>query len=131
MSDVDVLAERIREVLAGEPAVTEQRMFGGVAFLVRGHMAVAASGQGGVLVRADPAESDSIVARSNATPMEMRGRPMRGWLRVAQDDVRTKRQLGRWVATGLAYTRSLPPKPASRRGKAAGKPGRTPQGAAR
>jgi TfoX/Sxy family transcriptional regulator of competence genes len=104
------LAERIRELLAGEPGVTEQRMFGGLAFLVGGNMAVAASGQGGLMVRVDPEDSERLVASSPARPMEMRGREMRGWLRVDLDDVRTKRTLQRWVGLGTAYARSLPPK---------------------
>ena len=105
------LAERIRELLAGEPNVTEQRMFGGLAFLIGGNMAVAASGQGGALVRVDPEESDALVAKTKAQPMEMRGRGMRGWLRVADEDLRTKRQLAKWVDLGRAYAGSLPPKP--------------------
>jgi TfoX/Sxy family transcriptional regulator of competence genes len=104
------LAERIRELLADEPNVTEQQMFGGLAFLIGGNMAVAASGQGGALVRVDPEESDSLVAKTKARPMEMRGREMRGWLRVADDDLRTKRQLAKWVELGRAYARSLPAK---------------------
>lgn len=104
------LAGRIRELLGAEAGVAEKKMFGGLAFLIGGNMAVAASGQGGVLVRVDPAKSDRIVATSNARPMEMRGRQMQGWLRVAPDDVRTKRQLARWVKLGTTYARSLPAK---------------------
>jgi TfoX/Sxy family transcriptional regulator of competence genes len=109
------LADRIRELLADEPAVTEQKMFGGVAFLIGGNMAVAASGQGGVLVRVDPARSDRLVDTTSARPMVMRGRPMQGWLRVDAEDVRTKRQLSRWVAVGTKCARSLPAKPAKKR----------------
>jgi TfoX/Sxy family transcriptional regulator of competence genes len=104
------LADRLRELLAGELDVAEQKMFGGLAFLIGGNMAVAASGQGGVLVRVDPAKSDRLVATTNARPMEMRGRAMLGWLRVDSDDVRTKRQLVKWVGLGTAYARSLPAK---------------------
>jgi TfoX/Sxy family transcriptional regulator of competence genes len=104
------LAERIRALLAGEAGVTEQRMFGGLAFLVGGNMAVGASGQGGILVRVDPAESDELVANTNAYPMEMRGRTMTGWLRVDADDVATEEQLELWVARGTAFARALPPK---------------------
>jgi TfoX N-terminal domain len=104
------LANRIRELLAAEPGVIEQRMFGGVAFLVGGHMAVSASGQGGLLLRCQPAETDGLLRRPSAHPFEMRGRLMDGWLRVDADGVRTKRQLERWVARGVAYARSLPPK---------------------
>jgi hypothetical protein len=103
------LAGRIRELVAGE-GLTEQKMFGGLAFLIGGNMAVAASGQGGLLVRVDPEESDALVARSSARPMEMRGRQMPGWLRVGTDDVRTKRELAAWVTRGTSYARSLPAK---------------------
>ncbi len=104
------LAGRIRELIGDEPHLTEQRMFGGLAFLVGGNMAVAASGQGGLLVRVDPAESDVLVAETKARPMEMRGREMRGWLRVAADDIESKDELVRWVGLGAAYARSLPAK---------------------
>jgi TfoX/Sxy family transcriptional regulator of competence genes len=109
------LADRIRELIAGEDSVSEQKMFGGLAFLVNGNMAIAASGGGGVLVRTDPAESDAIVAKTNAGLMVMRGKEMRGWLRVGAEDVRTKRQLAKWVGIGTAYARSLPPKGTRRR----------------
>ena len=106
----EVLAGRIRELLEDEADVTERKMFGGLAFLVRGNMAVAASGQGGVLVRVDPVDSDRLVASGRARPMEMRGRAMRGWLRIDASDVRTKRQLASWVDRGTAGARSLPAK---------------------
>jgi TfoX/Sxy family transcriptional regulator of competence genes len=109
------LAHRIRELLVDESAVTEKKMFGGLAFLIRGNMAVAASGQGGLLVRIDPTESDTLVATSSARPMEMRGREMQGWLRVGSDAVRTKRQLAKWVGRGTDYARSLPAKKAKKR----------------
>ena len=104
------LAARIRELVAKEPGVTEQKMFGGLAFLVDGNMAVAASSEGGALVRVDPAQSDAIVAGSSARPMEMRGRQMKGWLRLDVEILRTERELAKWVALGTAYARSLPPK---------------------
>ena len=104
------LAGRIRERLGDNAGVTERKMFGGLAFLIGGNMAVAASGQGGLLVRVDPAESDQLVAETNARPMEMRGREMQGWLRVDSDDVRTAPALARWVELGVAYARSLPAK---------------------
>ena len=104
------LADRIRDLITGESDLTERKMFGGLAFLIGGNMAVAASGQGGVLVRVDPARSDELVATTSARPMEMRGRSMRGWLRVASEDVRTKTQLARWVMLGTTYARSLPQK---------------------
>lgn len=106
------LAERIRALVAEEPGLTEQKMFGGLAFLLGGHMAVAASGQGGILVRVDPDQSDALLATGPAEPMEMQGRSMRGWLRVDADHVRTKRQLERWVRLGTSYARSLPPRTA-------------------
>jgi hypothetical protein len=104
------LAARIRELVADEPGLIEKKMFGGLAFLIGGNMAVAASGEGGVLVRVDPARSDGLVATTSARPMEMRGREMRGWLRVSTDDLRTRRQLAKWVALGTTYARSLPAK---------------------
>ncbi len=104
------LANRIRELVLAEPGVTEQRMFGGLAFLIDGNMSVGASGQGGLLLRVDPAKTDSLLAKPHAHPFEMRGRVMQGWLRVDADGVRTKRQLERWVARGVAYARSLPSK---------------------
>ena len=104
------LAERIRELLAGESGVTEKKMFGGLAFLVRGNMAIAASGQGGALIRCDPEETDALVAKTPARLFEMRGREMAGWLRVDTEDVRTKPQLAKWVDRGTAYARSLPAK---------------------
>jgi len=104
------LAERIRQLVADEPAVTEKKMFGGLAFLVGGNMAIAASGQGGALVRVDPAESDALVAKSNAYVAVMRGREMPGWLRVDSEHLRTKRDLAPWVDRGIAFARSLPPK---------------------
>jgi hypothetical protein len=104
------LAHRIRELLAGESGVTEKRMFGGLAFLIGGHMAVAASGQGGLMVRIDPDDSDELLKKPHAAPFEMRGRAAAGWLRVATEGVRTKRQLQPWVSRGVGYARSLPPK---------------------
>jgi len=106
----EALADRIRELVAGEPNLSEKKMFGGLAFLVGGNMAIAASGQGGVLVRCDPAQSDDLVAKTDAELMQMRGREMQGWLRVADDHVRTKRQLEKWVKIGTAYARTLPRK---------------------
>ena len=104
------LANRIRELIAGDDGVREQRMFGGLAFLINGNMAVSASGQGGLLLRVDPAETDTLLRRQHARPFVMRGREMQGWLRVADEGVRTKRQLESWVKRGVAYARSLPAK---------------------
>jgi TfoX/Sxy family transcriptional regulator of competence genes len=101
------LADRIRELVAGEKGVTEKKMFGGLAFLVGGNMAVAASGQGGLLVRVDPSKAWS---GAGVEPMVMRGKAMEGWLRVDAEEVRQKRQLGVWVRRGVAYARSLPAK---------------------
>ncbi len=103
-------ADRIRTLVAGEPGLTEKKMFGGLAFLVGGNMAVAASGNGGVMVRVDPAESDMLTGTTSAEIVEMRGRPMPGWLRIASADVATDRELAPWVERGTAYARSLPPK---------------------
>lgn len=106
----EAMAERIRDVLAAEPDLIEKRMFGGLAFLIGGHMAVAVSGQGGLLVRVDPEAGARLIAAGTAAPMEMRGREMTGWLRVAADAVRTKRTLTTWVERGAGTARALPPK---------------------
>jgi TfoX/Sxy family transcriptional regulator of competence genes len=104
------VARRVRELLIGESGITEKKMFGGLAFLVDGNMAVSASGQGGLLVRVDPTKSDKLIATTTARPAEMRGREMHGWLRVDADSARTKRQLAKWVGMGVTYARSLPAK---------------------
>ncbi|HWC15298.1 MAG TPA: TfoX/Sxy family protein [Actinomycetota bacterium] len=104
------LAERIRELVAAERTLTEQKMFGGLAFLIGGNIAVAASGQGGLLVRVDPEESDTLVGKTKAKPMVMRGRPMQGWVRVPAEAVRTKPQLRKWIELGISYAHSLPVK---------------------
>jgi hypothetical protein len=104
------LANRIRELIADTEGVFEQPMFGGLAFLIHGNMSVAASGQGGLLVRMDPDETEALLDRPHVRPFEMRGRSMRGWLRVDSEGVRTKRELEPWVRRGAAYARSLPPK---------------------
>jgi TfoX/Sxy family transcriptional regulator of competence genes len=104
------LAGRLRELLTGVPSVTEKRMFGGVGFLIGGNMAVSASGQGGLMVRVHPKESEALVANSPARYMVMRGREMPGWLRVDSSDVATPEALQDWVDRGVAYARSLPPK---------------------
>jgi TfoX/Sxy family transcriptional regulator of competence genes len=103
------LAERIRTLIGNAPGVTEKAMFGGLAFLVGGNMAIAASGQGGILVRVDPAESEALVDSTPAEVAVMRGRPMAGWLRVATDDVAGD-ALAQWVERGTSFARSLPPK---------------------
>jgi hypothetical protein len=104
------LADRIRALLGETPRLSEGRMFGGLAFLVGGHLAVCASSQGGILVRVDPEDTDRLLATTSAAPMVMRGKELQGWVRVAADDVRTKRQLSPWVRRGVAYAASLPPK---------------------
>ena len=104
------LANRIREIISTEQGVTEKKMFGGLAFLIGGNMSVSASGQGGLMVRVEPAQTDALLTKPHAHPMVMRGREMDGWLRVDAEGVRTKRQLQPWVARGVAYARSLPPK---------------------
>ncbi|OBI40860.1 TfoX/Sxy family protein [Mycobacterium sp. E796] len=104
------LANRIRELLGPQRGVEEKRMFGGLAFLINGNMSVAASGQGGLLVRVPPEDTDALLRRSHVGPMVMAGREARGWLRVDADGVRTKRQLQDWVTRGAGYARGLPPK---------------------
>ncbi len=104
------LAGRIRELIGKEPDLTEKKMFGGLAFLIGGNMAIAAGGQGGLLVRVDPEESETLVEITSARPMEMRGREMTGWLRVEAEDVPTNDALAEWVERGTAYARSLPAK---------------------
>ena len=104
------LANRIRELLAGEQGVTEKKMFGGLAFLIGGNMSVSASGRGGLMVRVDPGDSEALVSKQHCERMVMRGREMDGWLRVAPEGVRTKRELERWVKRSVGYARSLPAK---------------------
>ena len=104
------LARRIRELLAGDKDVTEMKMFGGLAFLVGGNMAIAASGQGGAMVRVDPADAQRLVETTNAEMMVMRGKSMTGWLRVSAGSIDTKANLTEWVQRGTGYARSLPAK---------------------
>ncbi len=104
------LAGRLRELLGRERGLSEKRMFGGLAFLINGNMAISASGQGGVLVRVDPVETERLVQRPHVQRMAMRGREMDGWLRVAPEGVRTKRQLQAWSTRGVTFARSLQPK---------------------
>jgi TfoX/Sxy family transcriptional regulator of competence genes len=104
------LADRLREQLAEEAGVTEKAMFGGLAFLVNGNMTVAASGRGGLMVRVGANAVDDVLSRSHVKQIEMRGRPMTGWIHVASEGVRTRRQLGPWVRRSLEFVRTLPPK---------------------
>jgi hypothetical protein len=105
-----VLADRLRDILAGEPDLAEKKMFGGLAFLVAGHMTVAASGRSGMMVRVDPSQTGTLLADPRARPFEMRGRELAGWLYVDIDAGVSDDELGRWVDHGLSYVRSLPPK---------------------
>jgi len=104
------LANRLRELLAEHDAITEKRMFGGLAFMLRGNMCVGASGQGGLLARIDPGDADALLARPHATPMSMGGRTTDGWIRVAAEGVRTRRELAAWVRRSVAFVMTLPPK---------------------
>jgi hypothetical protein len=106
------LANRIRELIGADTHLTEKKMFGGLAFLLNGNLAVSASGRGGVMVRVNPDQSEALTASGEAEPMIMRGREMPGWLRVAPERVGTKRQLAKWVQLGTAYARTLPAKDA-------------------
>jgi TfoX N-terminal domain len=109
------LATRIRDLIGPDPELTEKKMFGGLAFLIRGHMAISASGQGGVLVHVDPGQSDDLVATTTATTAVMQGREMPGWLRVSPEHLASDDDLYRWVEIGIGHARSLPPKPAASR----------------
>jgi len=107
------LAERIRPLVHGalpDVPVVEQRMFGGLAFLVGGHMAVAASSKGGLMVRCDPGDTERLLAEPGAATFEMRGKGMTGWLRVSGDAVADDADLSRWIEVGTSYTGALPPK---------------------
>jgi hypothetical protein len=104
------LADRIREVVQAEPGLSEKRMFGGLAFLIQGNMAVSASSQGGLLLRVNPAETESLVSEPHVGRFEMRGRAMDGWLRVDAEAVESDADLRGWVRHGVTYARSLPPK---------------------
>ncbi len=104
------LADRIRELLATDHDVVEKRMFGGLAFLIGGNMSVSASGQGGLLLRCDPEETESLAGEPGVGRFEMRGRAMDGWLRIEGEAVESRDELERWVAVGVDYARSLPPK---------------------
>ncbi|HEX4520493.1 MAG TPA: TfoX/Sxy family protein [Gaiellaceae bacterium] len=106
----DELAGRIRELISGEIGLGEKKMFGGLAFLVGGNMAISASGQGGILVHVDPDHGEALIAAGPAEPMERRGRPMQGWLRVGAEHLGTREELARWVELGAARARGLPAK---------------------
>jgi TfoX/Sxy family transcriptional regulator of competence genes len=101
------LANRLRELLQDERGLTEKKMFGGLAFLINGNMAVAASGQGGLLLRVDPDRTEGLASRSGVRRFEMRGREMDGWLRIEESAARSKRDLERWVQIGVEYAKTL------------------------
>jgi TfoX/Sxy family transcriptional regulator of competence genes len=102
------LAQRIRDLVVDDLDVTEKRMFGGLAFLVNGSMAVAASGRGGLMVRLDADEAERLLERESVRPFEMRGKPMKGWLRVDEAGYEGDDDLREWVERSLEYARSLP-----------------------
>jgi len=104
------LANQLRELLADEDAIAEQKMFGGLAFLLHGNMAVSASRTGGLLVRVDPADTHAALARPHATLMEMGGRMMDGWITVGPEGLKTKRDIAAWVKRGVSFAKTLPPK---------------------
>lgn len=104
------LAERLRLVLGGGPGVSEKAMFGGLAFLVQGHMAVAASSDGGLMVRVEPGETTTLLQEPGARRFSMRGREMDGWLLVDRALLDDDTVLRTWVDRGVGYARSLPPK---------------------
>jgi hypothetical protein len=107
----EVLAHRIRAALGDERGLSERRMFGGLAFMIGGHMAVVASGRGGLMVRVAPEQTAALLRREHVGPFEMRGKELVGWVRVDDAGIRTSRQLASWVGRGVAHARSLPPKP--------------------
>ena len=104
------LANRLRELLGDEDGITEKKMFGGLAFLLHGHMSVSASGRGGLLARVDPDDTEAMLKKPHVSLMEMGGRTMDGWLRIAPEGIKTKRQLEPWVKRSVAFVKTLPPK---------------------
>jgi TfoX/Sxy family transcriptional regulator of competence genes len=104
------LANRIRELVLMEDGITEKRMFGGLVFMVNGNMSVTASRRGGMMLRVDPSEADALLRRQHAEQIKMRNRVMPGWIFIHAEGLRTKRQLARWVARGIAFAKSLPSK---------------------
>jgi hypothetical protein len=106
----EALAQRIRDLIGPDPQLTEKKMFGGLSFLIGGHMAISASGQGGVLVHAGPGQAQELLASTAATVAVMGGREMRGWLRVSPEHLGTDDDLAPWVDRGIEHARSLPPK---------------------
>lgn len=104
------LANRVRELIADENGYSERAMFGGLGCLLDGNMALAASGEGSLMVRVGQEAYEEMLERPHAEPVVMRGRPMGGWIRVSDEGLRTRRQLEPWVSRGVACARSLPPK---------------------
>lgn len=103
------LATRVRELIGGEPGLAEKKMFGGLAILLDGSMAVGVHGDD-LIVRTDPGQQEALLAEPGARPFDLTGRPMRGWLMVAADGCAEDDDLRRWVGRGVAYARSLPAK---------------------
>jgi len=110
MSYDEKLAERLRELLSDSLVITEKKMFGGLAFLVNGHMTITVSGKGGILVRVNPSDYEAFSVEKGVDDAVMKGKKMRGWLRVSNDCLKTKRQLKKWLDRSIAYTKTLPPK---------------------
>jgi TfoX/Sxy family transcriptional regulator of competence genes len=104
------LANRLRELLADEDAITEKKMFGGLAFLLHGNMSVSASRNGGLLARIDPADTDAALDRPHVSLMQMGGRTMDGWITVTPEGLKTKRDLAAWVKRSVKYVKTLPAK---------------------
>jgi TfoX/Sxy family transcriptional regulator of competence genes len=104
------LAHRLRELLGDEDAISERKMFGGLAFLLHGNMSVSASRNGGLLVRIDPADTEASLTRPHVALMEMGGRTMDGWITVAPEGLKTKRELAAWVKRSVAFVKTLPQK---------------------
>jgi hypothetical protein len=103
-------ADRIRAQVEDQPGLTEKKMFGGLAFLINGHLAVSASGRGGLLLRVEPDQTDALVRTPDAQRFVMRGREMDGWLHVTADTTTPDATLARWVKLGVDYAQSLPPR---------------------
>lgn len=104
------LAQRVRELLDEMDCATEKKMFGGLAFMVEGHMAVAAVDDDCLMVRTDPASGAEWLDGERVKPMEMHERQMHGWLLVSPEVVADDAALRLWVDRGVSYVQSLPPK---------------------
>ena len=104
------LADRIRAHVEHEKGLTEKRMFGGLAFLINGRMAVAAGSTGDVMLRVDPKDTERLLQLPNASPVEMRGREMVGWLNLDANLISSEDEMAEWIQRGVSYAKSLPPK---------------------